>query len=114
MPFVAKKSVVFLIISRTVNISVFVPDGDSRRREIVSRQSRELLLVVGLLQRGDNRLDVSLHHLRQAVEGESDAVIGQPVLREIIGANPFAAITGPDLTATRRRVFRALFFLAQL
>src|SRR5947207_835045 len=104
IPLPAKKSVVFLMTSRTVSISAFVGCRTARRAEIVSGECGQLLLVVRLVQRGDHRIDVSFHDLRQAVERQSNAMISQPILRKVVRADPFAALPGSDLTAPRGRV----------
>src|ERR1035438_4817348 len=43
-------------------------------------------------QRVDHGLDAAVHELRQLVRGEADAVIGDTVLREVVGADLLAAI----------------------
>src|SRR5882757_11128490 len=86
----AKKSVVFLMISRTVSISVFVR-GHARRQVNLPGERREFCLKVGLLERRDNPADVALHDLRQIVEREPDAMIGDAILEIVIGPDPFAA-----------------------
>jgi hypothetical protein len=51
-----------------------------------------LLHLLGLIvcgQRIDNRLQLAVHHLLKLMNGKSDTVIGQAVLREIVGANLF-------------------------
>src|SRR5512133_2332229 len=103
MPLPAKNSVDRLMISRTVSISV-VFRRTPRRGEAMARQGGEFLLVIRLLRRRDDRVDVALHDLRQVVEREADAMIRQPVLRKIVGANPLAAITGSNLAAPGRGV----------
>jgi len=43
-------------------------------------------------QRFDERLEFAVHHRLELVEGEADAVIGDAVLRKIIGTDLLAAI----------------------
>ena len=47
----------------------------------------ELLLYVGDLEGFDEGLNVAIEHLRQLVECEIDAVIGDAVLRIIVGSD---------------------------
>ncbi len=49
----------------------------------------ELLRLIVGRQRVDDRLQLSVHHLLELVDGETDAVVGQPILGEIVGANFF-------------------------
>src|SRR6266568_1751200 len=51
----------------------------------------------------DDRIEIALQDLRQAVDGEVDAVIGETVLREIVGADLFGALSGADLAAPALR-----------
>jgi len=56
------------------------------------------------LMLGDQRINefvqrFPLHHLRQFVERQVDAVIGDAALRIIIGADAFRAVAGTDLPA---------------
>src|ERR1035437_3607591 len=113
MPFPAKKSVVFLMISRTVSISILV-GCRVRRPPAPARQRGEFRVEVGLLQRRDDGANVTFHDLREVVEREPDPVISDAVLPEMIGADSFAAIACADLVAARGSVFRALFLLASL
>src|ERR1035438_7392105 len=43
-------------------------------------------------QRVDHGLDAAVHEVRQLVRGEADAMIGNAVLREVVGADLLAAI----------------------
>src|ERR1035437_4822439 len=105
MPFPAKKSVVFLMISRTVSISVFVVRR-ARRRVGLAGERGEFRLEVGLLQRRDNRVEVALHDGREIVERQPNPVIGDAVLEEMIRAHPLAPVARADLAAARGGVFR--------
>src|SRR5450432_209612 len=58
-----------------------------------------LLKFFRLVVRGerlDQRLNFPVHHLLELVDGEADAVVGKPVLREIVGADFLAAVAGAD------------------
>src|ERR1035437_2016119 len=114
MPFAAKKSVVFLMTSRTVSMSVLGVVPGPCRHVGLAGQRGEFLLVVGLLQGRDDLLDLALHDLGQVVEREPDAVVRHPVLRKTVGADAFAAGARANLAATLRRVFRVLLVLAAL
>ena len=37
------------------------------------------------------------HHVLQPVEGQVDAVVGEPTLREVVGADALGAVAGADL-----------------
>src|SRR6476469_1880871 len=59
---------------------------------------------LGGLMLGGERVDdlaqrLALHDLRQLVEGEIDAMLGDAALREIVGADAFGTVTGADLAA---------------
>ncbi len=45
----------------------------------------------------DQLLQVSLQDPLQPVEGQTDAVVGHPALREIVGPDTAAAVSGADL-----------------
>src|ERR1700721_308645 len=45
----------------------------------------------------DGGLDLALHDHRKLVVGEADAVVGEAVLREGVGADLLAAVAGADL-----------------
>ena len=71
-----------------------------------------LCLVIGN-QRINNRLQSALHDQVQLVQRQPDAVIGKPVLREVIRANFFLAIAGLDLPTPFRHDRRLLLLLLQ-
>ena len=50
-------------------------------------------------ERVDERADFSVHGIAELMQRHTDAVIGDAVLREIVGANFFGAIAGADLSA---------------
>ena len=63
---------------------------------------------LGGLMLGGQRIDqfaqgFAGHHLRQLIKRQVDAVIGDAVLREIVGADALAAVAGADLLAAIRR-----------
>src|SRR3989441_1756164 len=55
------------------------------------------LLFLRLLQCGDQVVEFAVHHFIDVVGGEVNAVIGDAILREVVGAHLLRAITGPDL-----------------
>src|SRR5688572_2447202 len=57
----------------------------------------ELLGLVFLLQRPEELVELSIHDLRQPVEGEIDAMVGHTALGKVIGADPLGAIAAADL-----------------
>ena len=50
-------------------------------------------------QRIDRGLQPALHDFRQLVIGESDAVIGEAILRKVVGADLFAPVAASHLAA---------------
>src|SRR6185312_10768429 len=54
---------------------------------------------VGLLQSRDDVVQVAVEHLIEVVRLEADPVVGDPVLREVVGPNPLAAVDRADLGA---------------
>ena len=54
------------------------------------------LLAVVVDQRVGHRLQVAGDDLVEVVQREADAVVGEAVLREVVGANPLAAVAGAD------------------
>src|ERR1700685_866008 len=44
--------------------------------------------------RADHVLDVAVHHRREVVARQADAVVGQTVLREVVGADLLGALAG--------------------
>ena len=47
-------------------------------------------------------LEVAVEHLVEVVGLVADAVVGDPVLREVVGADPLGAVDGADLAAAGR------------
>ena len=56
----------------------------------------EVKLYLNCMQRINNRLKLSIHHLVKLVEGEADAMIRKPVLREVVRADFLRAVAGAD------------------
>ena len=57
-------------------------------------------------------VEIPVEHLVEIVRLEVDAVVGDPVLGEVVGADPFAAVHGSDLAGPVGRCIglaRALF-----
>ena len=52
-------------------------------------------------QRVDDRVEVAVEHLVEVVRLEADPVVGDPVLREVVGADALGAVDGADLAAPR-------------
>src|SRR5690349_4833614 len=74
----------------------------------------ELLLHVGKLERVDHRLDVAVHHARQVVRGEADAMIGEAALRKVVGADLRRAVARAHLQLAHARAFGLLLRHAQV
>ena len=66
------------------------------------------MLVMGLKSLHDF-FEVAPEHLVQLVDGQSDPMIGDPVLRKIIGTNLFTSIAGSNLRLPVLRNFGLLF-----
>ena len=61
-------------------------------------------------QRFDERLELAFHHLIELMQREADAVIRHAILREVVGADLFAAVARcPPCCAAPRRSFPAAF-----
>ena len=56
---------------------------------------------VGLDAGVDDRLQVAVEHLVEVVGLVAGAVVGDAVLREVVGADPLGAVDGADLAAAR-------------
>ena len=63
----------------------------------------KFLLHIGRLKRANHLAQIAFHHAVEIVEREADAVIGDPVLRKIVGPNFFLAPAGTDLVLAMRR-----------
>src|SRR5579872_2707455 len=72
---------------------------------------REQLRLMLLLERLDELIQLPVHHLRELVEGELDAVVGHAALREVVGADALGAIAAADLQAARLRLGALLLLL---
>ena len=57
----------------------------------------EAFRLVGCPQVLDQVVDVAVQHRRDVAQVALDPVIGDPVLREVVGANLLAAFAGADL-----------------
>src|SRR6476620_9881863 len=68
----------------------------------------ELLLHVGNLEGLDERIDVSIEDFRQLVQREIDPVVGDAVLRIVVGADLRRSIAGANLRLSHPRARRFL------
>ena len=68
-------------------------------------------MIVGRTAKPLTAATVAVNENGEIVERNLDAVVGDAVLREIVGANFFGAITGLDLAAALRSQSRVLLFL---
>src|SRR5439155_509585 len=62
----------------------------------------------------DHVLDVAVHHGGEIVARQSDAVVGQPILRKVVGADLLAAVAGSHLRLALRVAGAALLLLLHL
>src|SRR4029077_2608368 len=75
-----------------------------------------LLELFGLVIRGErfeNGVELSIHNEIQLMERQADAVIGDAVLREVVGANFLAAVAAASLSAPLRSQRCLLLFQLQ-
>src|SRR5262249_51243263 len=89
------------------------------RREASPRRPSVLdpLQALGFLgghERVDQLVQIALEHGRQAVQREPDAMVGDAGLRKVVGSNPLAPLTGPDLALPIRSDRRLLLLLGAL
>ncbi len=59
-------------------------------------------------------VQVAVHDARQVVDGQADPVVGDPVLREVVGPDLVRAVARPDHRPPGRRVGRALLLLLEV
>src|SRR5690606_10985902 len=64
----------------------------------------ELFGAVLLLQCLDELIEVSVDHLRQAIERQVDAVVGYATLWKVVRADALGAVAGADLELARLRL----------
>ena len=67
-------------------------------------------LFVQQAQGVDNGVEFAVHDPVQGVPVVVHAVVGETILREVIGADLFASFAGADLALARGRSFRVRFF----
>src|SRR6185369_13523777 len=94
--------------STSVSTATRAAAGPCWRRSSASRPaSGRVGRFAGFLQRlglevrpeaVDDVLQVAVEDAGEIVRGETDAVIGQPVLREVVGADLLRTVAGSDLT----------------
>src|SRR5690606_30297199 len=71
---------------------------------VLSELSFQIGQASGLIlgdQRVEQRGQVAFQNLRQAVQGQADAVIGHAPLREVVGANALGPVARADLRLAR-------------
>src|ERR1700683_979800 len=82
----------------------------SRRTSSRGKLLLESLGFVVRYQAIDQRSELSFHHVGQLVKSKADAVIGDAILREIVGADFFGTVAGFDLSAALGADGGLLFF----
>src|SRR5712692_8469401 len=80
------------------------PASASRAAAIATSSSSRVIACrqagpVGLDEGADHRVQVAVEHLVQVVGLVTDPVVGDAVLREVVGADPLGPVHGPDLAA---------------
>ena len=69
-------------------------------------ECRELVGLVLADQRPDDRAEVPFEDFREFVQGEIDAVVGDPALRIVIGADALGPVAAADQRFSLLRLFR--------
>ena len=59
----------------------------------------------------DDLIEIAVHHGIQLIQGQTDAVIGQSSLREIVSSDALIAHAGADLAAALSGIFVQQFLL---
>src|SRR3989337_1814370 len=89
-----------------------VPPSPGGRARGVRRDARGGPASDGVLERFGpgvpdqgvrEHVDFPVQHLGELMDGQADAVVGYPVLREVVRADAFAAVPGPDQRAAHVR-----------
>ena len=70
---------------------------------------REFFGLVLLIRAPDQLLDLAVHDVVELVQRQIDAVVGDPALREIIGADAFGAVARADLELAGLRLLARCF-----
>src|SRR5947209_12626921 len=92
-PAAASAAAASLIAPRTVTPSVTAASGNR-----LLLQTTALLVV---LERGGDVVELAHQHGIEVVHAQTDAVVGDALLREVVGADLLGALAGPDLGLTR-------------
>src|SRR6202008_3720985 len=71
----------------------------------------EALLHVAGLKRGDHPVELTLHEEVQIKQSQSDSMISDPVLREIVSPDFFLSAARSDQTPAMGGIFLSLFLL---
>ena len=87
---------------------------DLGRAHAPRRPSRELFRALGREERVDERVHAPLEHVRQLVHRQLDAVVGHPVLGEVVRADLLGPLAGPDLRAPVGRLLGGRLLLRLL
>src|SRR6187402_994373 len=86
------------------------------QRTLAALQRRQLLGRARGLQCREHVVEVAVHHGAELVQREVDAVIGQPSLRKVVGADAVGAVAAADQALARGGFLGralALFLVAQ-
>ena len=65
-------------------------------RDLESSRPQLLLMEVGDERRGE-LVDIAFHHFMELVERETYSVVGEAVLRKIVGPNPLTPVSCSNL-----------------
>src|SRR5690606_35852338 len=114
MPLASRKAALRRTTSRAVSVSAMAWGAARALGARALHQRLDLEVLVGGLERVDDFVGVALHDLREAVDSEADAVVGEAALREIVGADALAAVAGADLLLAVLGVLRVLLVLLLL
>ena len=73
--------------------------------KVTITERKEAAGLIGQRERIDDLVQIAVEHLIKLIERQADAVIGHAVLREVVGAYLFAAVTAADLALAAGVVF---------
>src|SRR5207245_544275 len=73
-----------------------------------ARSGTDARLLCGQAQRVDQLVELPVHHLGEVMRGEADAMVGDAVLREVVGADLLRPIARPHLSTPHPRPRRLL------
>src|SRR5690349_14689605 len=86
--------------SQPAAVKGIVAESSASRPDVVALANRLLFepaALLGVLQGGADLVQLAAEHGLEVVDGEPDAVVGDPALRIVVGADLLRAVPRPDL-----------------